>query len=187
MKCRNVTVSGEIAVGTTTLASQLARNLGWRHINKGEWFRQYAAEHGLSLEKAQWNEMMDRRIDQEWRERLRREEKLVVEGWLAGFMAQGTPGILKVLLVAPMAVRVKRFMMREKVSQAEAKRLMQQRTEENLKKWRRMYGQVDFWRPDAYDLVVDTGVDDKEQTLAEVYGKITGINDGNFSQAGAKD
>lgn len=182
-----MTVSGEIASGTSTLARQLAGRLGWRHVNKGEWFRQYAAEHGLSLEKAQWSEMMDRRIDQEWRERLKRESGLVVEGWLAGFMAQDIPEALKVLLVAPMAVRVQRFVMREKVSQAEAKRLMRQRTEENLTKWRRMYGQADFWRPDLYDVVIDTGVNDKEQTLAEVYGKITGINDGNFSQAGAKD
>lgn len=88
-------------------------------------------------------------------------------------MAQDIPGALKVLLVAPMAVRVQRFVMREKVSQAEAKRLMQQRTEENLKKWRRMYGQTDFWRPDLYDVVIDTNVNDEEQTLARC-GKMLG-------------
>lgn len=187
VRYRNVTVSGEIASGTSTLARQLAGKLGWEYINVGEWFRQYGVEHNLPLEEAGWSEAVDRQVDQEWRERLKRESGLVVEGWLAGFMAQDIPEALKVLLVAPMAVRVQRFVMREKVSQAEAKQLMQQRTEENLKKWRRMYGQTDFWRPDAYDLVIDTGVNDKEQTLAEVYGKITGINDGNFSQAGAKD
>lgn len=183
MRYRNITVSGEIAAGTTTLALRLAQGkLGWEYINVGEWFRQYCRENNLPLEETgRQSDEVHRQMDEVVLDRLRREEKLVVEGWLAGFMAQDIPGALKVLLVAPMAVRVQRFVMREKVIQAEAKRLMRQRTEENLKKWRRMYGQADFWRPDAYDLVIDTGVNDKEQTLAEVYGKITGINDGNFS------
>ena len=140
MKYRNVTVSGEIAVGTTTLALRLAQGkLGWEYINIGEWFRQYCREHNLPLEETgKQSDEVHRQMDEAVLDRLRREENLVVEGWLAGFMAQNVPGVLKVLLVAPEAVRVKRFMNREGVSEAEAKRQMRKRTEENLKKWRRI-------------------------------------------------
>ena len=183
MRYKNVTVSGEIASGTTTLALRLAQGkLGWEYINVGEWFRQYCREHNLPLEETgRQSDEAHRQIDEAVLNRLRQEEKLVVEGWLAGFMARDIPGVLKVLLVAPMAVRVKRFMKREGVSEAEAKRQIRKRTEENLRKWRRMYGKTDFWRPDLYNVVIDTSVNGEEQTLAKVYGKITGINDGNFS------
>jgi CMP/dCMP kinase len=181
MKYRNVTVSGEIAAGTTTLARRLAEKLGWRHVNKGEWFRRYAREHNLPLEEAGWDEAVDRQVDKQWQERLKSQGRLVVEGWLAGFMAQNIPGVLKVLLVAPEAVRLTRFMRREGVNRAEAKLQLRRRTEENISKWQRVYGQTDFFRPDLYDLVIDTGINNQEQTLAQVYAKIAGINGGNFS------
>ncbi len=183
MKYRNITVSGEIATGTTTLALRLAQDkLGWEYINVGKWFRQYCREHNLPLEETgRQSDEVHRQMDEAVLDRLRREEKLVVEGWLAGFMARDIPGVLKVLLVAPMAVRVKRFMKREGVSEPQAQEQMVQRTKENLAKWGQMYGTTEFFKKDWYDLVVDTGVNDEEQTLAQVYGKITDINDGNFS------
>ena len=168
MKYRNVTVSGEIAVGTTTLARALAKKLGWRHVNKGEWFRRYAREHNLPLEEAAWDEAVDRQVDEKWRQRLEGEDRLVIEGWLAGFMAQNIPGVLKVLLVAPLGVRVKRFMKRERVDEREVRALMKKRTEENIKKWRRVYGRIDFWKRDLYDVVIDTKRFNQEETVLRV-------------------
>ena len=175
MKYRNVTVSGEIAAGTTTLALRLAQGkLGGEDVSVGGGFRQYCRENNLPLEETgKQSDEVHRQMDEAVLDRLRREENLVVEGWLAGFMAQNVPGVLKVLLVAPEAVRVKRFMNREGVSEAEAKRQMRKRTEENLKKWRRMYEKADFFRLDLYDVVIDTSVNDQEQTLARC-GKMLG-------------
>ena len=93
---------------------------------------------------------------------------MVIEGWFAGFMAQNIPGVLKVLLVAPLGVRVKRFMKRERVDEREVRALMKKRTEENIKKWRRVYGRIDFWKRDLYDVVIDTKRFNQEETVLRV-------------------
>ena len=169
-------MSGGIGVGTSTLAFRLAQGKpGWEYINIGEWFRQYCREQGLPLEETgQQSDELHRQVDTKLQERLKREKGLVAEGWLTGFMAQGVAGVLKVLLVAPVGVRVKRFEEREKVSQEEAERHIQRRTEENLKKWQRLYGEVDFFDPDLYDVVIDTSRHDRQEVVKLVREKLDG-------------
>lgn len=175
MKYRNITVSGEIAAGTTTLSQELAEKLGWEYINVGEWFRRYCREHNLPLqETGRQGDEVHRQMDAAVRDRLRREEKLVAEGWLTGFMAQGIAGVLKVLLVAPVEVRVKRLMKREKVSETEARQQISKRTEENLKKWQRLYQQVDFFDADLYDVVIGTGKMGKMAMVNKVMQELDG-------------
>lgn len=169
MRYRNITVSGVVAVGTTVLAKELVERLGWRHINLGEWFRDYCRKQNLSIEETkQQADEVHVKADQELRRKLISNNKLVAEGWLAGFMAQGIPRVLKVLLVAPLEVRVSRFMQRERVGEREARALMKKRTEENIKKWRKIYGRIDFWKKDLYDVVIDTNRFNQEETVVRV-------------------
>lgn len=179
MKYRTVTVSGEIASGTTTLARGLAIRLGWEYINMGEYFRQYCREHNLPLQETEWqNDEVHLKMDRRLRWKLSNGVKnLIAEGWLAGFMAQGIAGVLKVLLVAPLRVRVERFMKRERVSEVEARLHIQRRTEENVKKWRRIYAKgqkIDFFGADLYDVVIDTSRVSELETLDEISLKLEG-------------
>ena len=98
-------------------------------------------------------------------------------------MAQGVQGVLKVLLVcSDEAVRIDRIVNRDGVTVATAKKHIHGRSQENLAKWSRLYepqwqawvveagkvtksDPIDFWRPDLYDVVIDTYSTNKEQTL----------------------
>jgi cytidylate kinase len=120
------------------------------------------------------------------RTKLEKEEHWILESWLSGFFAQGVPGVLKVLLYcSDDAVRIDRIVNRDKVSIQEAKSHINDRTEKNLTKWRRMYAQewndwvvktghvpasspIDFWVPALYDVVIDTYSSSREETLEKV-------------------
>ena len=175
MRYRNITVSGEIASGTSTLSQQLAKELGWQCINVGKWFREYCRKKGLALEEASLrSDELTREVDLGLKVRLKQEEQLIAEGWLTGYMAQGIEGILKVLLVAPVELRVERFMKREGVNKEEAEIHIQKRTEGNMEKWQRVYGTVDFLKPDLYDVVIDTSCHDAQNALELVMEELDG-------------
>lgn len=48
LKFRNITVSGSVATGTSTLAKSLAETLGWKRINAGDIQREYDRARGMS-------------------------------------------------------------------------------------------------------------------------------------------
>src|SRR3990167_1788337 len=97
MKYKNVTVSGKIGTGTSTLARGLEKTLGWKFWSGGEFFRQYCKEHSIPLEQTNLRSAdLSRQVDLGMRERLQKEEGLILEAWLSGFVAQQVSGVLKV-------------------------------------------------------------------------------------------
>lgn len=189
--CKNVTISGLPGSGTTTLLQLLKIELkfdGWTGYSGGEFMRQYAVEKGLYNNKQKihhdamaYGEDFDRQIDLGIRENLQSKEKWIIESWLSGFMAQGLPDVLKILVICPDdSVRIDRIVNRDEVTVEEAKRHLQQRYEVNLKKWSNMYAEqwqkwvvgrdlaesnekIDFWKPELYDLVIDTYSSNQQQ------------------------
>lgn len=196
MEYRNITISGLPGGGSTTLLRLLKEKLGsqgWRGFSGGEFMRSYALEKGLFKEKkglhhsaTDYEDDFDRKIDFGMRDKLRDESKWIIESWLSGFLAQGIPQVLKVLVYcSDDAVRIDRIVNRDDVSVDEAKEHIHQRYEDNLAKWSRMYRQeweewvvgagkaksgekIDFWKPDLYDLSIDTYSISREETLAKV-------------------
>jgi cytidylate kinase len=196
MAYSNITVSGLPGCGSTTLLRALKEHLkfeGWTGFSGGEFMRAYAIEKGLIDPNSGlhhpatvYGEDFDREVDFGMRSRLESGQGWILESWLSGFMAQGVPGTLKVLLICSDAsVRVDRIVNRDNVSVEEAKKHIQERTEKNYAKWRRMYAQewkdwvvkagraepgekVDFWKPELYDIVIDTYSTNKADTLNTV-------------------
>ncbi len=196
MNYKNITISGLPGGGSTTLLKQLRENLefdGWRGFSGGEFMRAYALEKGLFKENgglhhsaADYEEEFDRTIDMGMREKLENEEKWILESWLSGFMGQGVAGTLKVLVYcSDDAVRVDRIVNRDKVTADQALENMRKRTSANISKWSRMYAKewqewvvgtgkataterINFWKPELYDVVIDTYSMNQEQTLQKV-------------------
>lgn len=197
---KNITISGLPGCGSTTLLSLLKDKLkgdGWVGFSGGEFMRAYAIEQGLfnpsqsthHLATA-YHDDFDRQVDNGMREKVATQEKWILESWLSGFMAQQIPQTLKVLMIcSDDAVRVDRIVNRDGVDVAEAKQSIQGRYQANLEKWRRMYSRewqewvvqpgtlpataaIDFWRPELYDLVIDTFSNNKEKTLQIVLDAI---------------
>lgn len=198
---RNITISGLPGCGSTTLLSLLRDHLqydGWKAFSGGQFMRTYAEEKGLfnkdnalHHDATVYGDDFDRQVDMGMREKLSKEEKWILESWLSGFMAQQVDGVLKVLLIcSDDAVRIDRIVNRDNVSVGSAKKHLQERYEANLQKWQRMYDDqwqewvvgagtvsasdpIDFWRPELYDIVIDTYSTNQQETFQIVMDAIT--------------
>lgn len=178
MKYKNITISGRVGAGSSTLLSELKKYLeplGWEFFSGGEFMRHYAIEHGLINKNdpkhhyaTAYSDDFDRSVDYGMKERLEKKEHQVLEADLAGFMAKDVPEVLKVLLVCKDDVRVDRVSNRDDVTIEGAKEHVFEREAENVKKWHRLYGETDFWDPKEYDLVIDTYSKSKTETVDEV-------------------
>lgn len=175
-KIRNITISGKVACGTTTLFNKLKDILkpkGWKFFSGGEFMREYAVSHNLFPKNSKnhhaatvYPDEFDKEVDAMMRKRLEEESNLLIESDLAGFNAQGIPGVYKILLdCSDDAVRIDRLVNRDKITVTEAKEHLIQREAENVAKWKRLYGDHNFWDPKYYDLVIDTYKNGPTETL----------------------
>lgn len=157
-KIKNITISGRVASGATTLSRQLARELNWRLWNGGEIYRQYAQKNGIPLENtSQSQDEYHLELDKYIKEQLKNEKQLIVESWLSGFDAQGITGVFKILVTcSDDSLRIDRLVNREKITIEDAKRHLRTREAENLDKWEKLYKTRDIWNPKLYDLIIDT-------------------------------
>lgn len=197
MNYRNIVISGLIGTGTTTLFNGLKTTLpGWKFFCGGEYMREYAIKHGLFDPKNKfhhkatvYDDEFDRKVDFGMREDLQKKNKLIIESWLCGFVAQGVKEVLKVLLVCDDALRIDRIVNRDDLTVEDTKYHIHERENENLKKWIRMYAHewndwvvkrgvlkadepINFWDIRLYDLVIDTYSHSKEETLSLVLEKM---------------
>lgn len=174
---RNITVSGRIGSGTTTLAVGLSKALGWNLLEGGVIFEKSHKE----LKKDE-NDVEARpdKYDLEYEEKikkmLREGNHQVIQSHLAGFDAQGIPGVFKILIVCEddegvdqKEIRIDRLVNRKGVSIEEAKQEVNLREKRNLEKWRRLYAKDDsnwvYWDKKYYDLVVNTYSHNIEESL----------------------
>jgi len=198
---QNITISGLPGNGSTTLLNTLREALkeeGWKGFSGGEFMRNYALEKGL-FDGAQtvhhdatvYGDDFDRQVDLGIREKVQTEKMWIIESWLAGFMAQGVVGTLKVLMTCSNdALRIDRLVNRDHISIDAAKHHIHERKQKNESKWQRMYAPewqqfvvaagrakpddpIDFWRPDLYDKVIDTYSVNQEDALKLVLDAIT--------------
>lgn len=176
LKYQNITISGKIAVGTTTLAKNLSKLIGWKHVNAGFIQREYDRQNHIHENMhgaASRSDEHEQSIDAMTKRMLAEDKHIIYEAWLSGFMAQGIPNVFKVLLTcSEEAVRVDRVVNRENITVDEAKHWMKQREEENIVKWKKLYGDYDFWNPKYYDLVIDTYSSGRLETIGKVLDRI---------------
>jgi CMP/dCMP kinase len=183
---RNITISGRIASGTTTLAKNLAETLEWDLLEGGELFRKFHEEHLDDKTEIAVNKRPDE-IDLEYEEKikniLKTETHRIIQSHLAGFDAQGIPGVFKILVICEDTkgadhadIRIDRLVNRKKISVEEAKKEIVEREKNNLEKWRRMYANGDsnwvYWDPKYYDLVINTYVNNASDSLNLVLEKL---------------
>lgn len=166
-KWRNITVSGRAASGATTLSKSLSKRLGWEIINGGELYREYAKKNGIPLEKTTASDdKYHLELDDFIKDKLKNENRLIIESWLSGFDAQNIPGVFKIFVTCSAdAVRIDRLVNRDKMTIDEAKNHLKTREEENLEKWEKLYHTRDFWNPELYNLVIDTYPHGPTETL----------------------
>jgi cytidylate kinase len=79
---------------------------------------------------------------------------VIYHGLAGHFLLQGITHVLKVRIIADLEDRVKEEMKREKISAAEARRILQKDDQERRKWSKHLFG-IDTWDPSLYDLVIN--------------------------------
>ncbi len=175
LKFDNITISGGIGVGTTTLFNNLQsylKPLGWKFKSSGQIVRDYTKENILPIATLVSDEF-DKKIEGKVRETLLNKKHYVIEGWLAGFIVRDLKNILKVLVMcSDDSIRIDRVANRDKLTVKKAKEYIKLRKEKNFKKWKKIYGNYDFFNPKFYDLVIDTYSSGQLETTGKVLDKL---------------
>jgi len=159
-KCQSgdmkITIGGLPGSGTTTSARLIERNLGFKHIYAGMIFREIAEEKGMSLEEfsryAEENREIDELVDRKQKELSEKYENCIVEGRVAAYFVDAD---LKIWLIAPFEVRVKRVANREKKSFEEAKEKIEIREKSERSRYKEFYD-IDMDDLSVYDLIINT-------------------------------
>jgi len=128
-------------------------------------FRKLADERKVSLEKFQEMAAADPGIDRLVDERTMVEAEggdVIVDGQLAGWVLKEISD-LRVLLTAPLVVRLERIAARDRISLEEARRQTLHREGVQAERYRKHYGfSVDDWS--IYHLILDTSFGSVEDT-----------------------
>ncbi|MCL4417423.1 MAG: hypothetical protein M1450_04310 [Patescibacteria group bacterium] len=174
---RNVTVSGRIGTGQTTLATGLAEALGWKLLEGGVLFEEFHRKMGMTeLQVNNRPDTFDLDYEKYVKKLLSENSHQVIQSHLAGFDAQNIPGVFKILVMCENTdgtdkreIRIDRLVNRRGISIEEAKHEVTVREQRNLEKWRRLYAPNDpdwvYWDKKYYDLAINTYSHDKDEAL----------------------
>jgi cytidylate kinase len=170
-----LTISGLPGSGTTTVAELLAEHYGVDMISAGEVFRRLAEERGLTLAEfgalAESDTSIDIDIDERQKEIANTSDNIILEGRLAGHMADKA---LKVWLKAPLDVRVKRIAGREDASFDEMLDGTIKREASEAVRYKEIYG-IDIGDLSIYDIVIDSNRWDQYEIAKIIATSIDGL------------
>lgn len=159
-----VTVGGSAASGKSTLAGNLARKLGFKHVSAGAIMREMASLRKQTLMEfslyAEGHPEVDVEIDR--RQRRLARGNCVVDGRLSAHFIKAD---LSVWLTAPLEVRARRIWRRDGFrTLRDAIRHVERREASERRRYRRVYG-IDHPDFSVYDLMLDTGTFGVDETL----------------------
>ena len=165
---RNITISGRIGTGKTTLANHLSEVLNWSVLDGGKIFRKLAHETGMHIkDSGKRSDDFDLAYEEKIKKILTDENNHIIQSHLAGFDAQGIDEVYKILVICrnkkgedKQSIRIDRLMNRDNIHADEARHEILERENQDLEKFRRLYANGDknwfFWDNKYYDLIVNT-------------------------------
>jgi cytidylate kinase len=168
-----ITVSGPHGTGKSTYAKTLAEALKLRYVCAGDLFRELAKERKMTLEDFSRLAAEDPGIDKIIDERTKEEARkggVVIDAQLGAWMVKDLATV-KLLLVAPEAVRFKRIAERDRttISKAEKETLLRESIQKE--RYKKYYG-VDVDDLSIYDLKIDTSQHSIERTKSIIIDEV---------------
>lgn len=167
-----ITISGPPGSGKTTVCSILSQRLNVNAIVFGKIFREYAAEHKLSLSElgsiAEKDPSIDETIDSRILEIARANDSIILESRLSAYMlSRNNISAFKVYLDANPSVRMSRIGNRDCESKEQATCNTISREASEAKRYMQYYG-IDISDKSVYDLIVNTDDLTPEQVADEI-------------------
>ncbi|WP_321430497.1 (d)CMP kinase [uncultured Methanolobus sp.] len=151
-----LTISGLPGSGTTTVSRLISEKYNLEMISAGEVFRSLANEYDMTLaefgELAESDDSIDLKIDERQKEIANTRDNIVLEGRLAGHMAEKA---FKFWIKASVDVRVQRIVSREGSSFEDKLAETIEREASEAIRYKTIYG-IDINDLSAYDLVIDS-------------------------------
>lgn len=169
-----ITIGGTAGGGKSSVASALAKKLGYNHFSAGDLYRKLAKDKSLALaelnKRAEADSSFDNLVDDKLKELGRKEDDFVVDSRLGFFFI---PDSIKIFLEAKLKTRAKRTLDKQRFEECpenvkEAVKLIKEREQSDTKRYEKLYG-VNPFDVNHYDLVVDTTNNSVEQTTDVVY------------------
>ncbi len=157
-----ITISSLPGSGKSTITKLVAKKLDYKHYSTGDFQRELAKEHGLTI--TQWGELeakdkkYDMMVDKRTEQIAKTIDNAVFDSWLAPHFVP--KHAIKIFLECDEQVRAKRRLPQKRETEQfstieEAIKDMRKRVECNRKRWIKYYN-YDFLDMSNYDLVIDT-------------------------------
>ncbi|MHA2374570.1 MAG: (d)CMP kinase [Candidatus Thorarchaeota archaeon] len=173
---RVITIGGLHGTGKSSVADIIAKAFELRRVSAGGIFRDLAQERGLTLEEfsrlAETDESIDRDLD--GRSKSEAEKgNCMLDGQLAAWMARDNAD-LKILLIAPLEIRIKRISERDGVDFEHARHETIIREQIEKDRYQEFYG-VDISDTSIYDLVINTDKFDLDGVTAIISAAVQAL------------
>ena len=174
---KNITISGRIGAGATSIAQHLSKKLNWNLLEGGDLFEKIHKELGVSqVDVLARPDNFDLAFEEKIKNLLKEGKQQIIQSHLAGFDAQGIEGVFKILVICrdehgddKADIRIDRLMNRDNIPLEQAKHEILEREKQNLEKFRRLYAKNDqnwvYWDSKYYDLIVNTYSHNQEEVL----------------------
>jgi cytidylate kinase len=154
----SIVISGWPAVGKTTIATELAKEFGYKHYNGGDVLKMLAAEKGYLVSGNDWWDTEEAKNFMEERESnsyfdIEVDRKLVVTSYTLPWLV---PESIKIWLKGSRSNRIKRMAKRDSLNLKQARDIIQQRDDNNVRIYNNLYG-YEFGKDlSVFDFVLDT-------------------------------
>ena len=152
-----ICIGGQPGSGTTTLGKALAAKYGLAFYSGGSFFRDSAAERGLTLaefgELAKQNPEIDHEVDRRQTQFARDNDNILIESRLSGWMVENAD--IKILLVASQKCRSARIAEREGITPDLSYQQTVEREKCEALRYKEYYG-IDILSQEPFDLVINT-------------------------------
>lgn len=177
-----IAVGGPPGSGKTTAAERFAKAHAYHLVSAGIKFRAHAKARGMSLEAfgraAETDHEIDRALDREVLEEILRYDTsgrdVIVDGRIqAQLLTARRIPCLKVLIEAPLPVRVERIAAREGQSPSVVEREIREREESERTRYKSIYG-IDLDDAALFDLTIDSSTEDPDEIVELIRSRVEG-------------
>jgi CMP/dCMP kinase len=163
----SVVISGSAAVGKTTLARALAKEFGFKLYNGGDILKETARQQGYAISGNDWwdsikatdfmkerkkNPVFDRQVDEKLINITKKGNVIITSHTLPWLASEP----ITFWLSASEQKRSERMSKRDKISKAEALRIVKMRDRENKKIYKKIYGSEFGESLEVFDFMINT-------------------------------